>query len=170
MVRKIRSRIKERKTSRAVSRVLYHRSARSAWHNGVCHLTWTCVATRLIRPTLRRAFRTGTGRSHRAGIRGLSASGVHSPHVTIRLVGSYLTFSPLPPAVKTDGGCFLLHLPTLTNPFPLGSGVPCAARTFLLRRQMDASDRPPGWFSYNCMSWLNLGFILSSSCRTPGQS
>ena len=30
------------------------------------------------------------------GIRGLSTSEVHSPHVTIRLVVSYTTFSPLP--------------------------------------------------------------------------
>ena len=31
-----------------------------------------------------------------AGLRELSASGVHSTHVAMRLVGSYPTFSPLP--------------------------------------------------------------------------
>ena len=29
------------------------------------------------------------------------------------------------------GGYFLLHVPALANSYPLGSGVPCVARTFL---------------------------------------
>ena len=78
------------------------------------------------------------GRSRRvAGIRELSTSGVHSPHVTIRLVGSCPTFSPLPSIRKhtlllsVEGGCFLLHVQALADFYPLGSGVPCVARTFL---------------------------------------
>ena len=43
------------------------------------------------------ALATSRGRSRRfAGLRELSTSGVHSPHVTTRLVGPYPTFSPLP--------------------------------------------------------------------------
>ena len=44
----------------------------------------------------------------------------------MRLVSSYLTFSPLP-----CGGCFLLHVQALADFYLLGSGVPCVARTFL---------------------------------------
>ena len=29
------------------------------------------------------------------------------------------------------GGCFLLHVQALADFYPLGSGVPCVARTFL---------------------------------------
>ena len=68
------------------------------------------------------------GRPGNASIHELSAPGVHSTHVTTRLVSSYLTFSPLP---DTSGGCFLLHRLSLTTFFPLGSGMPYAARTFL---------------------------------------
>ena len=39
-----------------------------------------------------------------AGIHELSASDVHSPHVTMRLVSSCLTFSPLPPAFSVRPG------------------------------------------------------------------
>lgn len=35
-------------------------------------------------------------------------------------------------AVKSQGGCFLLRYVTLADIFPLGSGLPYVARTFLL--------------------------------------
>lgn len=40
------------------------------------------------------------------------------------------------------GGYFLLHSSTLANSFLLGSGMLCAARTFLLRLMSTATDRP----------------------------
>ena len=48
--------------------------------------------------------------------------------ITTRPVSSYLAFSPLPTEV---GGYSLLHYSILANSFPLGSMVPCVARTFL---------------------------------------
>lgn len=69
--------------------------------------------------------------------------------VTSRPVSSCLTFSPLPPIrlytlpgqwpalpalpAPCGGGYFLLHCSALADSFPLRSGMPCAARTFLLR-------------------------------------
>ena len=53
-------------------------------------------------------------------------------HVTMRLVGSYPTFSPLP-LPERSGGYFLLRYSTLTDSFLLGSGTLCVARTFLIR-------------------------------------
>ena len=64
-----------------------------------------------------------------AGLHELSTPGVHSIDITADLVGSYPTFSPLP-HIK-QGGSFLLHQLTLADLFPLGSGMPCVARTFL---------------------------------------
>ena len=63
-----------------------------------------------------------------AGLHELSTLGVHSIDITADLVSSCLTFSPLP---LEGGGYFLLHLLTLADHFPLGSGMPCVARTFL---------------------------------------
>ena len=87
--------------------------------------------------------------------------------VTARLVGSYPTFSPLPLHHGESGGCFLLHRPTLASPFPLGSGVPYAARTFLLRRyEEDASDRPPRLISYKIVKELEAYFFFPNSGST----
>ena len=62
-------------------------------------------------------------------------------YVTIRLVGSYSTFSPLPlPGGR--GGSFLLRYSTLTDSFLLGSRMLCVARTFLLHENVHATDRP----------------------------
>ena len=56
-----------------------------------------------------------------------------APRVATGLVGSYPAFSPLPAQALRPrlGGCFLLHGLTLASLFPLGSGMPCVARTFL---------------------------------------
>ena len=62
-------------------------------------------------------------------------------HVTMRLVGSYSTFSPLP-LPERNGGYFLLRYSTLTDSFLLGSGTLCVARTFLIRTKAQATDRP----------------------------
>ena len=82
-----------------------------------------------------------------AGLHELSTPGVHSTGIAAGLVGSYPTFSPLPVLtikclnIKT-GGSFLLHLLTLADLFPLGSGMPCVARTFL--SSAPSPKRPPG--------------------------
>ena len=64
-------------------------------------------------------------------------------HVTMRLVGSYPTFSPLP-LPERRGGYFLLRYSTLADSFLLGSRMLCVARTFLLRR--NARDKPANCF------------------------
>ena len=63
------------------------------------------------------------------GIHELAASRWHSPMITHRLVVSYTTFSPLP-RTSVAVVFFCRHLPSPTASI-LGSGVPCAARTFL---------------------------------------
>ncbi len=125
------------KSSGAVSRVLFLRGRRLLGGDlsGACHLSTAPLTRRLYRSTLQlgraalsRPY-SPRGCSRRfAGLRELSTSGVHSTHVAMRLVSSYLAFSPLPPG---GGGCFLLHVQALANFYPLGSGVPCVARTFL---------------------------------------
>ena len=98
---------------------------------------------RLYRSTL---HRSESEEAHRAGrpcddgIRELSSSDVHSTTVASRLVGSYPTFSPLPPMAQSPplgrarssrGGYFLLHSLAIADYWPLTSGMPYAARTFL---------------------------------------
>ena len=62
-------------------------------------------------------------------------------HVTMRLVGSYPAFSPLPQS-EDCGGYFLLRYSTLADSFLLGSGMLCVARTFLIRtRRKRQTDR-----------------------------
>ena len=77
-----------------------------------------------------------------AGLHDLTTPKMHSPHIAIRLVGSYPTFSPLPPG---GGGYFLLHYSTLTDSFLLGSRMLCVARTFLFYRK-GTSDKPTNCF------------------------
>ena len=67
------------------------------------HLSTAAVTRRLYRSTLqlgRAALSWGRRMASAlvAGLRELSTSGVHSPHVAMRLVGSYPAFSPLPAA------------------------------------------------------------------------
>ena len=59
------------------------------------------------------------GQSSNNGLRELAASRWHSPQITLWLVVSYTTFSPLPCFhLKTQqGGYFLLPTPTVTNSF-----------------------------------------------------
>ena len=75
-----------------------------------------------------------------AGLHDLTTPKMHSPHVAIRLVGSYPTFSPLPCA--SQGGYFLLHYSTFADSFPLGSRMLYVARTFLFSLSAPATDRP----------------------------
>ncbi|EDM20417.1 hypothetical protein BACCAC_02586 [Bacteroides caccae ATCC 43185] len=74
-------------------------------------------------------------------------------HVTMRLVGSYSTFSPLP-LPERNGGYFLLRYSTLTDSFLLGSRMLCVARTFLLHENVHATDRP------TALGCKNTSFIL----------
>lgn len=95
-----------------------------------------------------------TSRPDDTSLRELSTSEVHSPYVTTRLVGSYPTFSPLPPLslpLPTNwfatvslgtGGSFLLHVFALTNDFPLRSGMLYVARTFLVCHKSKSDGLP----------------------------
>ena len=74
-------------------------------------------------------------------------------YVTIRLVGSYPTFSPLP-LPERSGGYFLLRYSTLADSFLLGSRMLCVARTFLLHADVHATDRP------TALDCKNTSFIL----------
>ena len=69
----------------------------------------------------------------------LAAPKMHSRHVAMALVGSYPAFSPLP----RRGGAVVFFC--ITHPSRsatiLGSGMLCAARTFLWRHQMPATGR-----------------------------
>ena len=65
----------------------------------------------------------------------------------------------------SKGGYFLLHRQTLASLFPLGSEMPCVARTFLssvlfLEERKQSSDKPVHWFS----CFLILLTFLSSLC------
>ena len=123
-----------------MSRVLYRSEDATA---SVIYLRWASPPTSIVLPSSACRQRQSDGPPSDAGLRGLSSSDVYSTTVASRLVSSYLTFSPLPPEWKTrhaglhptacGGGCFLLHVSALADSFPLGSGMPCAAQTFLCR-------------------------------------
>ena len=100
---------------------------------GVYHLSSTALTRSVYRPTLRdeRAARSACAD---LGLFGLSARKVYPAKcITAPAVSSYLTFSPFPwlsELVKVV--CFLRHfLYPQCEPFPLGSTMLCAARTFL---------------------------------------
>jgi len=79
-----------------------------------------------------------------SGIHGLSARKVYpANNITVEAVSSYLTFSPFPQRCKhVEVVYFLWHfLYSRGEPFPLGSTMLCAARTFLPPDKRD-SDRP----------------------------
>ncbi len=90
-----------------------------------------------------------------AGLHDLTTPKMHSPYVAIRLVSSYLTFSPLPgnpisslvgDSLGKLGGCFLLHYSVFAGSFPLGSRMLYVARTFLFY-QIGISDKPADCFT-----------------------
>ena len=96
----------KKEVGRTISRVLYGAAPRERAPRA-CHLSARSVAATLYRSTLQRA-RAAThlrgagwtphsgGPPSDVGLHELSASDVHSAHVAVRLVSSYLTFSPLP--------------------------------------------------------------------------
>ena len=85
----------------------------------VCHVSRPCVTSWLKRSTLHRNNRAGYPDG--GGIHELAAPKMHSQHVTMLLVSSYLTFSPFQPPHSRNyrGVCcyFLLHYSTLTDCF-----------------------------------------------------
>lgn len=92
------------------------------------------------------------GQPSDAGLHDLTTSSAHSTRVTTNLVGSYPTFSPLPASsnlsVLNAGGHSLLRFPAVTDSYPLGSGTPFVARTFLRpfgRRQTGPLFRPQSY-------------------------
>ena len=78
------------------------------------------------------------------GLHELAAPKMHSRHVTVPLVSSYLTFSPFLPG-EAVVLFFCITQPSRTAS-TLGSGMPCAARTFLVWLCRTTSDRPSGCF------------------------
>lgn len=128
------------RSSGAISRVLYPWAVTHP--TGVCHLSRMVVTYHLVRSTLR------LGR----------ATLVASVYMTLQPIGCtaacIATHSgELLPHLFTITagdrvlrGCHsLLHLPTLTDSFPLGSMALCVARTFLTRPSAtkEVRDRPP---------------------------
>lgn len=79
-----------------------------------------------------------------AGLHDLTTPKMHSTHITICLVGSCPTFSPLLHLIWRSG-YFLLHYSTLADGFLLGSRTLCVARTFL--SCLHTSDKPADCFS-----------------------
>ena len=99
------------------------------------------------------------GRPSINGIRELAASSRNSRYVTIPLVVSYTTFSPLRINVKTmTRGSFLLSTPIVTNSSYIREWSILAARTFLSSQR--TSDRPGYCFisSYSFSSTVALEY------------
>jgi len=94
------------------------------------HFSGTPLARGLQRPT-RESWRAGPAHPP---LFGLSPGGVcRAVPVTRDAVRSYRTFSPLPRKDLRPSGavCFLWHFPWDRSRFPLGTTLPCGARTFL---------------------------------------
>ena len=90
---------------------------------GVCHSSMTYIAVRLKRSTLR-LERAALKRRYTRTCSSQDAQPVHR-----------CTAGGLLPRLLTltlTGGCFLLHYSAFADSFLLGSGMLCAARTFLL--------------------------------------
>ncbi len=114
----------QKKGSAPISRVLF----RKASHAALCHLSNLQVTLQLKRSTLHRLCRVGRAPSN-DGLHELAASSRHSPndHPSAGgLLHHLLTLTGTKPAV-------VLFCLSLLSPIAsiFGSGVPCAARTFL---------------------------------------
>ena len=113
------------KNSEPVSRVLF-----LSLRAGACHLSTASVTAWSL--SFHPPARTGRPLFFFAGLHELSTSGVHSTtchHGPGGLLPRLLTLAGKPCGCL--GGCSLLHGLTLASLFPLGSGMPCVARTFL---------------------------------------
>ena len=124
--------ISVKKSSRSVSRVLFSVPKRRV----------SVIYLRSLSPVSSSGLPSDVGRATlvNAGLHDLTTPKMHSPHIAIRLVGSYPTFSPLPPG---GGGYFLLHYSAFAGGFLLGSRMLCVARTFLFYLYIvSATDRP----------------------------
>ena len=113
------------KNSEPVSRVLF-----LSLRAGACHLSTASVTAWSL--SFHPPARTGRPLFVFAGLHELSTSGVHSTtchHGPGGLLPRLLTLAGKPCGCL--GGCSLLHGLTLASLFPLGSGMPCVARTFL---------------------------------------
>lgn len=61
---------------------------------------------------------------------------------------------PSHPYLVRQGGCFLLHDLTLADYFPLRSGMPCVARTFLSRMKTAAASRSAAFLCKSTIFFL----------------
>ena len=81
------------------------------------------------------------------GVFGLSTRKVcRASHVAMGAVGSYPAVSPFPPHEESNGGSLFSVALSVPWPkpksFPLGSTVPCVARTFLSKTSL---ERQSSW-------------------------
>ena len=123
------------------------------------------IYLRLLSPVGSSGLPSDVGRATliNAGLHDLTTPKMHSPHITIRLVGSYPTFSPLP-FPERKGGYFLLHYSTLAGSFLLGSRMLCVARTFLLYTHVPATNRPTAFHCKGTQINRNGDIIGKISC------
>lgn len=135
--------------------------------NGACHLSRLNVTIQFIFSVL--PCSSGEQPSS-ATIHELAASKVYSKYVTILLVGSYPAFSPLQP-LKTMIAVIFFYTSQLSQTTSiLGSGVLCAARTFL-SCNASATSRPSVYLCaklqniyYNHLITRFLFFAIISLC------
>ncbi len=138
-----------------------------------CHLSTTGVTTSLYRSTLqlgRTALSPRSPRPPRGNHRQHEASLVYAnfqhPECTARM-SPYAWWALTPPShpyptLVARGGYFLLHRPAVTDPYPLGSGLSCVARTFLSppphakRKARPTASQTTGSFCTKVLQFLNL--------------
>lgn len=100
------------------------------------------------------------------GILELTASSRYSPQITLRLVVSYITFSPLPSIMRLAVIFFYLNL-LLPIACIFASGVLYAARTFLSQDIMDKYILPAIELKHCCpvifFLCLSVSFVRSLS-------
>jgi hypothetical protein len=100
---------------------------------GVCHLSRPAVTCRLERPTPR--HRAGSPTC--AGVHGLATHEMYGPPVLPS--ERWALTPPFHPYLFAQAVVFCYMVFALADNFPLGSMVPCVARTFLFQVE---SDRP----------------------------
>ena len=139
------------KNSWPIIRVLYLSK------KGVCHSSMQCVATllkrstlRLGRATLKRRFTWTCSLQDTRPVHHCTAGGLLPHLLTLTLAGGY----------------FLLRYSAFTDSFLLGSGVLCAARTFLLCLAATATDRPTVFSLFlKATQWCDAGFFNISFAK-----
>ena len=95
-----------------------------------------------------------------AGVFGLATHGMCG--LRCRHRSRWALTPPFHPYRREDGGCFLSLIPGVAAGFPLGNMLLCVARTFLLQRDLQATDHT----SACCLSLVAYSKSPVSSGRT----